>query len=148
MEKQRFWAKVTLWVERGVGLLLAALVFLLPSILRWYAGFRFLTVGQQRWITVSFYCCVVIIGWALWNLDSLLRSILAGIVFVRRNVRCLRRVQWSCGLISVITAVAGVAYVPLVMLAVIMAFLCLTISVVSHVMDAAVTIREENDLTI
>ncbi len=148
MEKQKIWAKVTRWVERGVGMLLVALVFLLPSILRWYTGFRFLTVGEQCWITVSFYCCVVIIGWALWNLDCLLRSILDEIVFVRKNVRCLRRVQWSCGLISAITAVTSIAYLPLALLAVIMAFLCLTISVVSHVMDAAVTIREENDLTI
>ena len=54
MEKQTFWTKVTLWVERGVGVLLAALVFLMPSILRWYAGFRFLTAGEQRWIIASF----------------------------------------------------------------------------------------------
>ena len=32
-----------------------------------------------------------------------------------------------------------------VLLAVIMAFLCLVVSVVASVMDAAVTIREEND---
>ncbi|MBE6923945.1 MAG: DUF2975 domain-containing protein [Ruminococcaceae bacterium] len=148
MEKQKFWAKVTLWVERGVGALLVALVFLLPAILRCYIGFLFMLEWEQQLLTGLFYCCVVIIGWALWNLDCLLRGILAGEVFVRKNVRCLRWVQWSCGLVSLITGIAGIIYIPLIALAVIMAFLCLTISVVSHVMDAAVTIREENDLTI
>ena len=37
---------------------------------------------------------------------------------------------------------------PLVFLAVIMGFLFLVVDVVGHVMDAAVTLREENDLTI
>ena len=37
---------------------------------------------------------------------------------------------------------------PLIFLAVIMGFLCLMVSVVAGVMDAAVSIREENDLTI
>ena len=148
MEKQTFWTKVTLWVNRAVAVLLAVLVFLLPSILRWYADFRFLTNAQQWWITGAFYCCVVIIGWALWQLDGLLRNLLRGEVFVRKNVQALRRVQWSCGLICVVTVVTCFAYLPLMMLAMIMGFLCLTISVVSHVLDAAVTIREENDLTI
>ena len=148
MEKKTFWTKVTLWVNRCVGVLLVALVFLLPAILRWYTGFRFMSVGEQRVLTGLFYCCVVIIGWALWQLDCLLRAVLIGDVFVRKNVRALRHVQWSCGLVSVITGFGGIIYIPLIALAVIMAFLCLTISVVSHVMDAAVTIREENDLTI
>jgi heme exporter protein D len=48
----------------------------------------------------------------------------------------------------VITGVTCFAYLPLVFLAVIMAFLCLMISVVASVMDAAVTLQEENALTI
>ena len=39
-------------------------------------------------------------------------------------------------------------YPPLVFLAVIMAFLALVVSVVGNVLSAAVSIREENDLTI
>ena len=44
--------------------------------------------------------------------------------------------------------ILGVVYLPLVFVTVIMAFLCLVISVLVCAMDAAVTIREENDLTI
>jgi hypothetical protein len=37
---------------------------------------------------------------------------------------------------------------PLIFMLIVMAFLCLVVSVVASVMDAAVTIREENDLTV
>jgi flagellar biosynthesis protein FliQ len=37
---------------------------------------------------------------------------------------------------------------PLIFLVAVMAFLCLIVGVVAEVMDAAVTIREENDLTV
>jgi hypothetical protein len=90
----------------------------------------------------------VIIGWALWNMDCLLRSILAQKVFLRKNVRAIRHIQWCCGLVALVTAVTCFAYLPLIFLAVIMGFLCLVVSVVASVMDAAVTLREENDLTI
>jgi hypothetical protein len=148
MNTKNLVTKITLWVNRGVGVVLAALLFALPSILDWYAGFRFLSEGERNGITVAFYCCVVVIGWALWNMDSLLSAILARQVFVRKNVRAIRRIQWCCGLVALITAVTCFAYLPLVFLAVIMGFLCLVVSVVASVMDAAVTLREENDLTI
>ena len=140
--------KIALWVERSVWLVLVALVFFLPGILRWYAGFRFLTLWDQRVITAAFYCCTLVIGCALWGLDGILRRILRGEVFVRQNVRAIRRIQWCCALVSVITGLTCIAYLPLVFLAVIMGFLCLVVDVVGHVMDAAVTLREENDLTI
>jgi hypothetical protein len=141
-------AKITLWVSRFVAAVLVVLLFTLPAILDWYTGFRFLSDAEQRVITIAFYCCVVVIGFALWNVDSLLRAILSERVFVRENVRSIRRIQWCCGLVAVITGVTCFAYLPLVFLAVIMAFLCLMISVVASVMDAAVTLQEENALTI
>jgi hypothetical protein len=141
-------AKITLWVSRFVAAVLVVLLFTLPAILDWYTGFRFLSDAEQRVITIAFYCCVVVIGFALWNVDSLLRAILSERVFVRENVRSIRRIQWCCGLVAVITGVTCFAYLPLVFLAVIMAFLCLMISVGASVMDAAVTLQEENALTI
>lgn len=148
MKKPLLSVHITLWVNRAVGLLVFALLFLLPSILAWYVGFRYLTSGERTLVTVCFYCCALAIGWALWNLDCLLRSILAGDVFIRKNVRALRQVQWCCAIVAVLCLVATFAYLPLVFLTVIMGFLFLTICVVCGVMDAAVTLREENDLTI
>ena len=139
---------ITLWVNRIIAVALTVLPFLLPAILDWYAGFRYLTIIERRTVAVSFICCAVVILWALWNMDSMLRSILSGDVFTRKNVRSLRHVQWCCAIVAVLCVVATFAYLPLVFLSVIMGFLFLTICVVSNVTDAAVAIREENDLTI
>ena len=50
--------------------------------------------------------------------------------------------------VSLVCLPAAVFYLPLIFLAVIMAFLALVISVVKNVMAAAVELREENELTI
>ena len=50
--------------------------------------------------------------------------------------------------VALICLPAAVFYPPLVFMAVIMAFLALVVNVVGSVMNAAVAIREENDLTI
>ena len=140
--------KITLWVNRLIALAVVVLLFTLHAIIDWYCNFRVLQQAEQTAITVAFYCCAAIIFWALWNMDRLLSSILKEQVFIRENVTRIRRIQLCCGLVSLICAPASFAYMPLIFLVVVMAFLCLAVGVVSCVMDAAVTIREENDLTI
>ncbi|MBQ7857686.1 MAG: DUF2975 domain-containing protein [Oscillospiraceae bacterium] len=148
MKNHKLPARITLWVNRGVGILIGILLFTLPLILDWYANFRDLGEIGQWVVTVAFYCCAVVIAVALWNMDVMLRAILRDEVFVSDNVRRLRTLRLCCGLVSLICLIAGVAYPPVMFIAIIMGFLCLTVSVVASVMDAAVALREENDLTI
>ena len=148
MKKQNRSAKVTLWVNRLIALVVTALVFLLPAVVDWYCTFRVLTPVERTAIIIAFYCCTVFIGAALWNIDRLLTAILQEQVFIRQNVRRIRAIGWCCGAVSIICVPASFAYMPLIFMMVVMAFLCLVVSVVASVMDAAVTIREENDLTV
>ena len=148
MHKHDLHTKIALWVNRGVALLVFALLFFLPAILRWYCSIRMLTQLDQQGIMAAFYCCAAVIFVALWNIERLMKSILALQVFTRENVRRVSRVRWCCGIVAAICVAATVCYLPLVFVTVIMAFLCLVISVLVCAMDAAVTIREENDLTI
>ena len=148
MKKINHSTVVTLWINRIVAALMVVLLFTLPRILDYYSQYRFLTESGTVAVTVSFYCCAVFIFIALWFMDGLLRSIRKGEVFVRPNVQRIRRIRLCCGLVSLICLPAAVFYLPLIFLVVIMAFLCLAVSVVASVMDAAVTIREENDLTV
>ena len=141
-------ASIALWVNRGLAGIVVGLIFFLSAILDWYCNFRMLTEGDKTIITTCFYGCVVIICFALWNVDRLLTGLLAGQVFTRPNARRIRRIMWCCGGVSLLCLVATFAYMPLVFLVIIMAFLCLMVSVVAGVMDAAVAIREENDLTV
>lgn len=140
--------KITLWVNRGIAAALFALLFGMPALLDWYSQFRYLADIERNAITAAFYACAAVVYVALWNMDRLLSAILGGQVFVRENVRRIRSVQWCCGAVGLICIPAAVCYYPLIFMVIIMGFLCLVVSVVCRVMDAAVSIREENDLTI
>ena len=141
-------AKIALWTNRCLVVLLIGLVFFLPVILDWYCTFRVLTQTERIAITAAYYLCVTVIVCALWNVDRILTNILSGRVFTRKNVLRIRRIVRCCGLVSLICIPAAFAYMPLIFMVIVMAFLCLIVSVVAEVMDAAVTIREENDLTV
>lgn len=140
--------KITLWVNRGIAAALFALLFGMPALLDWYSQFRYLSDIERTAITAAFYACAAVVYVALWNMDRLLSAILGGQVFIRENVRRIRAVQWCCGAVGLICIPAAVCYYPLIFMVIIMGFLCLVVSVVCRVMDAAVSIREENDLTI
>ena len=141
-------AKVTLWLNRVIGMLMAILIFCLPVLIDWYCTVRSLSLVERTAILIAFYCSAAVIGIALWQIDRLLTAIIAGDVFIRRNVKRIRYIQLCCGGVSLICLPASFAYLPLIFLVIIMAFLCFMVGVVASVMDAAVTIREENDLTI
>lgn len=140
--------KITLWTNRLIALVVGVLLFALPAVIRWYCSFRVLTPSEQMAIRIAFYCCAVVIAAALWNVERLLQAILKAEVFIRKNVTRIRRIQWCCGLVSLICVPASFAYMPLIFMVIVMAFLCLVVGVVACVMGAAVTIREENDMTI
>lgn len=139
---------LTLWINRLIALVLFVLLFGLPSLLDWYTNIRSLSDLEYTAIAVAFYLCAVFVFVALWQMDGLLRCILRKEVFIQQNVRRIRVVQWCCAAVSLICLPAAFIYYPLIFLVVIMAFLCLVISVVCRVMDTAVSLREENDLTV
>lgn len=141
-------AALTLWANRLLMLTVVGLACVLPRLLRWYNRIRPLDGDTNMALLIAFYLCVPIALYALYNLEKLLRNILAGEVFIRDNVHMIRRVCGCCLLVSCICLPAACYYAPLIFLCVIMAFLCPVVNVVRYAFDAAVTIREENDLTI
>ena len=148
MNKQNIMTRITLWMNRLTALAVLAMLLGLQPLIDWYCTLRVLTAQEQTAISIAFYACAAVIFFALWNMEKLLTAILQGEVFISMNVRRIRRVQWCCGLVSLICIPAAFAYIPLAFIAAIMAFLFLSVSVVACVMDSAVSLREENDLTI
>lgn len=143
-------AKMTLWVNRIVAAMVALLMVTLPALHRWYADLLHYPVPQgDIWgLWVAYLCCAAIILVALWNMEKLLQNLLKQQIFIRENVRRVRRVQWCCGLVALLCVVAAFFALPALLMAAIMGFLCLVVSVVACVLDGAVALREENDLTI
>lgn len=148
MKQHRNITLITLWTNRLVALAVVILLFTLNWILDWYSTIRTIILQERLAITVAFYCCTVAILMALWNMDRLLTSILAGQTFIRRNVTRIRRIQWCCAAVCIICIPACLAYMPLIFVVVLMGFLCLAVSVLGCVMDSAVSLQEESDLTI
>ena len=141
-------ATVTLWVNRAIFIAVVALCFLLPWLMDLYIKARPLDSDAQKAIFLAYYACTPVVLFALWNIEWLVRRILAGDVFIPNNVRRISRLRWCCLLVSLICLPATFFYLPLLFMVVIMGFLGLVVSVVANVMAAAVEIREENDMTI
>ena len=139
---------LTLWANRLLMVTVGLLAFAMPGLLKWYNKLRLLADNQNLALLIAFYLCVPIALFALYNLEKLLRNITDGEVFIRSNVRLIRRVCLCCLLVSCICLPASFYYAPLIFFSLVMAFLCPVVNVVRYVFDAAVTIREENDLTI
>ena len=140
--------RFTFWCNRLVALTVILLCFALKDLLSWYHSFRSLSWQASAAIFVGYYLCVPPVLWALWSMEKLLKNILGGQVFVEENVCRIRSLRWCCAGVSLVSLAAGILYPPLLFLAIIMAFLALTVSVVKNVMAAAVEIRKENDLTV
>lgn len=149
MKTQRI-AKCTLWANRLVMVVVAALIFTLPYLLRWYADLLGYYPPQEdlTGLWIAYMVSAGVIFTALWNMEKLMQNILSGKVFIRENVTRVRRVQWCCGIVAAICLVGTLFALPMVLFAAIMGFLCLAVSVLSHVLEAAVALQEENDLTI
>ncbi len=141
-------ARVTLWVNRSIALVMVLLCFFLYDLLVWYSQLRQLPWQVCAAILTGFCLCVPAVLLALWSMERILGNVLKEQVFVLPNVRCIRRIRWCCAWVSLVCLGAGILYPPLLFLAVIMAFLALVVGVVKNVMAAAVELREENDLTI
>lgn len=140
--------KFTLWLNRGLMALIAALAVAMPRLLRWYNSVRILSPQENNALAIAFYCCVPVVLFALWNLERLLRNIAQEKVFISGNVRLIRRVCLCCALVGLICLPASFFYPPLIFLVIIMAFLCPVVNVVCQVLRSAIELREENDLTI
>ena len=148
MKKKFSATRLALWATRASMAAVVISLPLLPKFLLWYRSPWPQPQYSNHAIAIAYYCCAVFALLALWSMDKLLRNILGGEVFVRDNVRGIRRIQLCCGIISLICLPAALFYLPLTFMVIIMAFLFLVVWVVAQVMDAAVTIREENELTI
>lgn len=95
-----------------------------------------------------FYPCAVFGYVALYSLLKLLFNIKADKIFITQNVKYLRLIAWCCFAVAFITFVSGILYLPFLTVAVAAAFVGLMLRVVKNVMQSAVEIKAENELTI
>lgn len=116
-----------------------------------YRGWSENSEAMARMLTlfkICFYPCAALGFVTLYSLIRLLRNIKNDVIFIRANVKYLRRISWCCVAVSLITLVAGVLYIPYLFICIAAGFIGLMLRVVKNVMENAVELKEENELTI
>lgn len=124
----------------------------MPKIMNWYRGFYtdYYSLPEINAVPlmVLFYSCCIPAAAILFSLHKLLINIKAGEVFIEKNVKLLRVISWGCFIAALILAVGTYYYIMFALSAVVVGFLGLILRVVKNVIEEAVTIKTENDLTI
>ena len=135
--------------------LLTAGLFLGPwAIKMWfqlYRGWEAGSDGLHQLVKTFHYCFYpsAIFGFVtLYSLIKLLCNIRKGNIFIVANVQYLRCISWCCFIVAAITTVGGIVYLPFFCIAIAAAFIGLLLRVVKNVMENAVQIKAENELTI
>ena len=95
-----------------------------------------------------FYPSAIFAYITLYSLLRLLFNIKKDEIFISANVKYLRRISWCCFAVAIITVIGGVFYIPFLLVAIAAAFVGLMLRIVKNVMQNAVEINEENELTI
>jgi hypothetical protein len=103
--------------------------------------------GSVLLLGTIYVCCVLALV-ALFSLDRLLTNIKRSDVFLDGNVRYLRRLSWCCFLAAFILLPAAFSARSLFVVAVAAGFIGLILRVVKNVIEEAVILKSENDLTI
>lgn len=95
-----------------------------------------------------FYPSAIFAAIILDSLIKLLFNIKKNEIFIAENVRILKRVSWCCIIIAIITFIGGIFYMPFLFVFFAGIFVGILLRVLKNVMQSAVSLREENDLTI
>ena len=96
----------------------------------------------------TFYPSSIFAAIILYSLIKLLFNIKSGKIFITSNVTYLRVVSLSCFIIGLITLIATFFYMPFLFVTFAGFFVGTLLRVLKNVMQNAVEISEENDLTI
>lgn len=148
-------SKKSILLSIAVCFLVAALLLGLAVAFPWLRDWYFLSVhgklpekGAIPAVTICFYLCLVPATWALYELIRMLFRIRKDNPFCTENVKALRHISWACALAAVLCIIGAVWYLPLILIAVAAGFMAMILRVVKNVMEKAVALREENDLTV
>ena len=115
----------------------------------WYMKLRNITGdGFRITMVVILYACSILGWFILYEMLRLIRNIRKGIVFTEQNVAILRAVSLLCLGVGILTFAGGFFYQPLFFVTLAALFLTLVVRAVKNVMQKAVEMKDELDLTV
>lgn len=120
-----------------------------PWLVRWFLDFsRADLVGKEPLFLMTIYIGSVPAAVLLFCLYRLLHGIELDQVFIAANVEHLRRISWSCFAGAVICVASVPYYFPWAFVAVAAAFMGLIVRVIKNIIEQAVELKNESELTI
>ena len=138
-----------------LAVILVLLVILGPYIFEYYMmGYRGFAKGStslwslKRTFSMCFYPSSIFAGGALYSLIKLLFNIRANNTFIPQNVKYLRVVSWCLIAVSILTFIGGLFYIPFFFVSAAAGFVGMLLRVVKNVMQSAVELKAEQELTI
>lgn len=151
--------KISAYISLGLCILFSVLLlvwlFAFPQFFEWfYVVYHKLNADAPyiahavKTVVASFYVCAPFAAAALYLLIRLLLNVIKDNTFAAVNVTYLRFVSWCCYAVALITGIASLYYMPLVLITAGMAVVGTLLRVVKNLMQSAVEIKEENDLTV
>lgn len=129
-------------------LALIVLLFFAPRIMALYAAWRLISAAVSGVVLAAFYVSALPAAISLVCLFLLLKNLLAEQPFLRRNCTLIGTVSWCCVAVAAVTLVAGFWYMPLLLVTAAMVFIFLILRIVRRCFEAALALKEENNLTI
>ncbi len=113
-----------------------------------FGAVRGFSEANIRRMMVTCYVSALPAGTVLWKMWKVLGRIKTGEVFLEENAKDLRLVSWACGAETLICLVSCLYYRPFVLVAVAAAFMMLIVRIVKNIIQQAVSMKSELDLTI
>ncbi len=148
-------AIISLVICALLGIILVIWLFTFPQFFNWFytiyhgLGSEYTETNKIiKLVIPTFYACAPIAGLAIYMLIRLLLNIINEIIFAETNVKYLRWISYSCYAVMLITVATGIFYIPLLIIGFGMGVVGTLLRVVKNLMETAVEIKEENDMTI
>ena len=139
---------LSIFCTRLFAVLLAVGVCIAPMIANWYFGSSPSSQVLHFPFRITIYLCALPGFILLFCLNTLLKNIRMGNVFVNDNTKMLRIISWSCIAVGIISFGSGFYYASFFLVAVASAFFALIIRVIKNIFEQAIELKSENDFTI
>lgn len=120
----------------------------MPQILRWYMNYSGQIEMLYNNLLILVYCCIPPAALALLAMLRLINNVSKDRVFTAENVKMLRLTSWCSFAAALIFFIYGFQYLMSVLLAAVLAFVALMLRVAKNMIDQAVELQAENDLTV
>lgn len=112
MKKCKAFALTTLVLTYIAMVLLVLIIIFLPFLVTWYVEIKQRSSSLATTVMLTCYPLSPFAGIALYSLSNILRNIIAGNIFCKKNIVWLRRVAYCCLIAAAVMIFAGIFYMP------------------------------------